>query len=411
MEGGINGDYGTYSSMRRYPIVTGILLLALVLPAAAISLEEWAETAQGNFSSLSREQVDAVIDPLIRNGTYTGMVVVLVDQNGTAIYEYGVADRTLMTRPGSRTLYGIGSISKTFTGLLLAESSIQGDLNLTIPAGAYAPEGVTFPSLNGREITLEDLATHTSGLPSVPDSFLDVPAGLPVEDEVEALFSSYTTMNADEAYAFIGNYSLTRQPGTEWEYSNLGSAITGEIVARRTEGTFADSLRTRILEPLGMNHTTTVLTDEDRNTLATGYLGLTTPPEEMEILQFTDFWAPAGGIYSDGEDMAIYAAAQLGIVDTPLMTAIHASHQPRAVRSEGPPAISEGLLWDIAESRDGTRLLLKAGETSGYQADIGLIPDEKKGVVILANTAHLETRHIESEVVTLLSLMHGDAFS
>jgi hypothetical protein len=108
--------------------------------------------------------------------------------------------------------------------------------------------------------------------------------------------------------------------------------------------------------------------------------------------------------------MASYLAAQTGIVETPSTTALHLTHQPRTIRSDGPPVIREGLFWDIIEASDGSRVYLKAGETNGYQADIGMIPDEKIGVIIMTNTAFINGPHVESEVIRLLEMMHGKPF-
>jgi serine-type D-Ala-D-Ala carboxypeptidase/endopeptidase len=396
--------------MYRIGILILLLISGIVLPAGALSPDDWRSDAPGKFSSLTREQVDSVMLPLIHNGTYVGGIVVLVDENGSAIYEYGLADRSNRIRPDGKTVFGIGSITKTFTGLLLADAHIRGELDLKAPLKNYVPDGVRVPVMNNREITLEDLATHTSGLPGVTDQFSSIAENLSPADQIEQAFGYYETIPGSEAYAYISNYTLTREPGSEWEYSNLGTSIAGEIVSRTAGTSYSTLLDSRILNPLGMNQTTVRISD-DLTPVATGYRGYGSPVDEARLIHFNDFWAATGGIFSTGEDMAIYLAAQLGIVDTPFNSALHLSHQPRTIRSEGPPEIWQGLFWDIIETSDKTRIYLKAGETNGYQSDIGMIPDEKRGVVILMNTALLSEKHVESQAVTLLEMMHGRAFS
>lgn len=396
--------------MYRIGILVLLLLSGIVLSADALSPDAWRSDAPGKFSSLTREQVDSVMLPLIHNGTYVGGIVVLVDENGSAIYEYGLSDRSKRTRPDGETLFGIGSITKTFTGLLLADAHIRGEIDLKTPLQIYVPEGVNVPTMNNREITLEDLATHTSGLPGVTDQFSNIAENLSPADQIERAFGYYETIPASEAYAYISNYTLTREPGSEWEYSNLGTSIAGEIVSRTTGSSYHTLLTSRILNPLGMNKTTDRISD-DISHIATGYRGYASPVDEARLIHFNDFWAATGGVFSTGEDMATYLAAQLGIVDTPYRSALHLSHQPRAIRSDGPPEVWQGLFWDIITTSDKTRIYLKAGETNGYQSDIGMIPDEKKGVVILMNTALLSDQHVESQAVTLLEIMHGRAFS
>jgi CubicO group peptidase (beta-lactamase class C family) len=388
-----------------------LLIIGVILPVSAISPDDWKKVSPGNFTSLTKNQVDSVMDPLFTNGTYVGAVVILVDQNGSAIYPYGIADRKSTIRPDQKTLFGTGSISKTFTGLLLADAQIRGTLDLKAPISQYVPPGVQIPSYENKEITLEDIATHTSGLPGVPDKFTDVNSGMSPADQIEQSFRYYETMSPEEAYAYVSNYTLTKEPGTTWEYSNLGTSIAGDIAARSAGTSYADLLKNRILIPLGMNLTTTQLSGEDLVHVATGYRGYSSPLDEAALVRFNDFWAATGGIFSNGEDMSTYLAAQAGIVDTPFSSALHLSHQPRNVRSDGPPQIREGLFWDILETSDNTRVYLKAGETNGYQSDIGMIPDEKVGVIILTNTAYLTGPHVESQVIELLQMMHGRPFA
>ncbi|PKL60955.1 MAG: hypothetical protein CVV33_00060 [Methanomicrobiales archaeon HGW-Methanomicrobiales-4] len=385
-----------------------ILILLFLFPQASTSLPlaDWKASAPGNFSSLTKDEVDSVINPIMENGTYEGVVVALVDQNGSITYNYGYADGEAKRKVDNRTLFSIGSISKTFTGVLLADAQNRGELNLTSPITGYIPANFSVPSLNGRRITLENIATHTSGLPGVPDSFKDVNPNFFPADQIEQAFMYYGTFPAERAYGFVQNYTLTREPGAVWEYSNLGASIAGDITARRAGTTYEGLLMRRIISPLGMNETRINLTGTDES-LAEGYRAYADPKNKAKVLQFNDFWAASGGIYSTGEDMAIFLAAELDILETPLKTAFFLTRQPRAIRSEGPPLIEQGLFLDTSVAADGTRIYIKPGETNGFQAVIGFIPEDKVGVVILTNTAYMGDTHIQSEAVTLLQLMHG----
>ncbi|MFH0966392.1 MAG: serine hydrolase domain-containing protein, partial [Methanobacteriota archaeon] len=386
------------------------LLFLFPLTSAALPLADWKATAPGNFSSLTKDEVDLVITPILESGTYEGVVVSLVDPNGSVTYSYGYADAEKKKKVDNRTLFSIGSISKTFTGVLLADAQNRGELNLTTPIAQYVPVNYSIPSLNGREITLEDIATHTSGLPGVPDLLKDVDPNLSPGDQVEQAFMYYGTFPAETAYGFVQNYTLPREPGAAWEYSNLGASIAGDIAALRAGTSYEDLLKRRILSPLGMDETRINLSGAE-GSLANGYRAYADPRDKAKLLQFNDFWTASGGIYSTGEDMATFLAAELDIIETPLNAAFPLTHQIRALRSEGPPMIEQGLFLDTSEGADGTRIYLKPGETNGFQAIIGFISDDKEGVVILANTAYLNETHIQSEAVALLQMMHGKAFA
>ncbi len=108
------------------------------------------------------------------------------------------------------TQFEIGSVTKGFTALLLAEMVLKGDVALDDPARRYLPS-VPLP-MNGRAITLEDLATHTSGLPFMPDP---LPA------------------TKTDIYRFLAGYKPKQAPGANWDYSNLGYWLLGEALAAR----------------------------------------------------------------------------------------------------------------------------------------------------------------------------------
>src|SRR5262249_49992614 len=108
----------------------------------------------------------------------------------------------------------IGSDTKTFTALLFADMTERDDIRLDDPVRKYLPESVNVPTRNGKEITLHQLATHTSGLPCVPNNLDPHRADNP-----------YAEYSDDKLYAFLSGYKLTRDPGSASEYSNLGMGL------------------------------------------------------------------------------------------------------------------------------------------------------------------------------------------
>lgn len=391
----------------KYAAVLFLLLsLALITGVSAMSPETWKDTARGGFTTLTSEDVDEVVEPYISNGTYPGVVVVLADPDGYTCYAYGVRNKTTGEAVDNQTTFEIGSVSKTFTGLLLADAAVRGLVNISSPVGSLLPDGITAPSYEGQEITLSDLATHTSGIPGVPDDFYAYAREEdPAWDQAESTFLAYGEMPAEAVYEWLNNLTLNRRPGDEWEYSNTGTAIVGDIVSRAEEQTYPELVRDHILGPLRMNSTDVRWNGELRERAATGYRGYAPAFDEGRELFFNDFWSSAGGIVSDGDDMAVYLAAWLELIDTPFADTLPVALEPRAIRSSDDD-LWQSLFWDTVKTDDGTRIYLKAGETNRFQADVILIPERQTGLVILANTAYFIDNHVESDIaVPLLKLI------
>lgn len=392
--------------MKYAAVLLLLLSLAMITGVSGVSPETWKDTARGGFTTLTAEEVDEVVEPYISNGTYPGVVVVLADPDGYTCYAYGVLNKTTGEAADNQTTFEIGSVSKTFTGLLLADAAVRGLVNISSPVESLLPDGTSAPSYEEREITLSDLATHTSGIPGVPDDFYAYAREEdPAWDQAESTFLAYGEMSAEAVYEWFNNLTLTRSPGDAWEYSNTGTAIVGDVVSRIEEQTYPELLHERILNPLTMNSTDARWNEELRDRAATGYRGYAPAFDEGREIYFNDFWSSAGGIVSDGDDMAVYLAAWLGLVDTPFADALPVALEPRAIRSsEGD--LWQSLFWDTVKTDDGTRIHLKAGETNRFQADIILIRERQTGLVVLANAAYFIDNHVESDIaIPLLKLM------
>jgi CubicO group peptidase (beta-lactamase class C family) len=131
----------------------------------------------------------------------------------------------------------------------------RGEVRLDDPISKYLPPDVKSPVRNGKEITLLDLATHTSGLPPDPDLLNDPETHF--LGMVSFTFNSYMrkVYAPDRMYAFLSNYKLPRDPGEEYEYSNYGFALLGHLLARRVGTDYESLLRTRVLDVLSMEDT------------------------------------------------------------------------------------------------------------------------------------------------------------
>src|SRR5207248_6095939 len=142
---------------------------------------------------------------LRENLTDAGMVIGLVDERGSRVLAGGKLDNGTRQEVNGDTVFEIGSVTKTFTPLLLVDMVERGEVKLDDPIAKYLPESVKVPARNGKEITLLDLVTHTAGLPRDPDN-LTPTRGLP-----ENPFAEY---GLERLYAFLRSFTLSRDPGT-----------------------------------------------------------------------------------------------------------------------------------------------------------------------------------------------------
>ena len=292
-----------------------------------------------------------------------GIVVGIVDDGGSRVVSHG---RSGNDRPlDGNSEFEIGSISKVFTTLVLADMIERGEAQLDDPIGKYLPEGVKAPERNGKAITLRHLATHTSGLPRLPANFAPKDPNNP-----------YVDYDVTRMLAFLGSYTLTRDPGERYEYSNYGVGLLGYLLARRAGSDYAALIRTRILQPLEMNDTAVVLNAAQRMRLAQGHdsNGKLVPGWDFDVL------AGAGAIRSTANDMLKFLAAQRGKKKSPLQAAMARSQ--RELQDIGGPERQIGLGWHI-NWQFGNRFVWHNGGTGGYSSFAGLTV--QGGVVVLSN--------------------------
>ena len=195
-----------------------------------------------------------------------GIVVGVIEPNGRRVVVYGNLAKSDPRPVDGDTIFEIGSISKVFTSLLLADMVKRKEVTLDDPAAKYLPEHVRMPERSGRAITLLDLSTHSSGLPRVPGNLNPKDPNNP-----------YADYSVDDLYEFLSGYTLPRDPGSEVEYSNLGGGLLGHILAHRAGTDYETLVRVRITEPLGMPDTGIALSSSMKHRMATGHNAMLAP--------------------------------------------------------------------------------------------------------------------------------------
>jgi serine-type D-Ala-D-Ala carboxypeptidase/endopeptidase len=339
-----------------------------------------------------KETIQSLVD---NNKTNAAIVVGLVDPNGTQFYGYGNMSNANPIKVDKDTIFAIGSITKVFTTILLADMVNRGLVNLDDPIEKYLPPSIKVPTYNGQKITLENLATHNSGLPEFPGSHcVSNFNGTNDDDTIQArlfFIECDKTYTFDQLFQDLSNSTLTSEPGLKFEYSTFGSALLGHILALKSNMSYDRLLEERILNVLGMNSTSIILSDAQKSRLAIGHLN----GQELPFWNISRPIAPAGGLHSSVADMLKFASANLGLIDTKINNAlkeshiiIHDSRLGNAFSNNYTAYVSLG--WIIATDF-GIQIVEHNGETpDGYNSFIALNPTKERGIVIIASASSID---------------------
>lgn len=299
------------------------------------------------------------------------LVLGFVDEHGTQIFSAGKLDNGTEREPDGDTLFELASITKTFTVLALEDMVERGEMNLNDPVEKYLPKSVKVPAHNGKEITLLDLATHSSGLPRDPNN-LTPTHGLP-----ENAFADYSV---ERMYQFLDSYMLTHNPGERVEYSNVGLALLGHALARKAGTNYESLVVERICQPLKMDSTRVTLTPEMNSRLAIGHDQHGARAPKWNYLAYDG----TGGLHSSANDLLKYLSANLGLEKsdlTPLM------EKTRVIRYRNSSHGDMAMSWSVRDVGLGSerKLIGHAGGSGGYETFIGLDETQRKGVVVLCS--------------------------
>lgn len=321
------------------------------------------------------DSIKQVIKREVDNKRSASITVGIIDANGTQIFSYGKFKDNSNQMPDGNTLYEIGSITKVFTSLILADMVQHGELNLNDPISKFLPKSVKTPTFNGKEITLLDLATHTSGLPRGPDNLTSNDQYVPFKD--------YTV---DHMYDFLSRYKLAREIGSKYEYSNFGMGLLGHILSLKAGMNYETLVLKRICKPLHMDNTVVTITAKLQSLLATPHSMFNQPINNYQMGAL----AGAGALKSNVNDLLKFLKANLGLTKTSLLPAMELSHIVRDSAPNPNMAIPQFVClgWNFAKVFE-TELINHDGNTSGSSAFIGFDKKKKVGVVVLSNSVNV----------------------
>ncbi|MGA8916871.1 MAG: serine hydrolase domain-containing protein [Nitrososphaeraceae archaeon] len=358
-------------------ILSAVISVSTLLPTFAFSFTSPPVT-NANSSVTDNEisaQVKSFIFDQIVNKSNAAIVIGFVDPDGTKIFSFGNMSTAHNIPVNQNTFFNIGSITKTFTTLLLADMVKQGIVNLNDPVEKFLPPSVKVPQFNGKKITLEDLADHTSGLPEWPSNVW-------LNNTVGDINPNY---NVTQLYQALSDTKLTREPGSEVQYSSFGIGLLGHILSLESDGiSYEELVKDRILDVLGMNDTKIALSqNETNNRFSVGHLG----GKEIITPRIPTILADSGAFRSTAPDMLKYVSANLGLIHTKLDDAMQLGHLIRHTSIiANPMNYSEyrGLGWRVL-TNFGTETITHTGAINGWNAFAGFIPTKQVGIIAMCS--------------------------
>ena len=357
----------------------GLLVAALAQPVIAIASYAQQEGGASNDAAAplpdrapTSDAIRSVLASRVDAGQESpGYVALIRDDAGPHLVTYGTAGEQRGRPLDGDTVFEIGSVTKVFTALLLADAVARGEVTLTDPVAKYLPaEGRPKP-FDNKPISLLDLVTYTSGLPSVPTNFRP--------RDLENPYADYTV---EQLYEFLSEYAPRYYPGSHYEYANLGFGLLGHVLALKAGRGYEELVVSRICKPLGLSDTRIALTPAMRERLAQGHDKSLHPVPGWDLPTL----AGAGALRSTANDMMRFLDAAQGKRKTDLTPAFRSLLEVRRQTNKNGVYAAGG--WFV-ETAHNDELVVKDGGTGGYSSFIGYSARTAIATVLLSNTGYL----------------------
>jgi CubicO group peptidase (beta-lactamase class C family) len=341
------------------------------MPALSAGAQNATASAERDWTIPGDDQIRRLLVERFE-GRSVGVVVGVLEPTGTRIVAYGTSGAFDGRALDGETVFQIGSVTKVFTGLLLADMTVRGLVQLEDPAAKYLPADVRMPQ-RGRAITLIDLSKHWSALPSMPTNF-----------SLRGQPDPYAAYTEQDLYRFLNEHALAREPGTQ-EYSNLGVALLGRLLSRHSGLEYEALLRQRVIDPLGLRHTAVTIDAEMRQRLSPGHDRFMQPVDTWNLLAMP----ASGSLRSTANDLLRFVQFNLSD-ESPLRDAMVLQRAP-----------GRALGWGRS-TLGGDAVFGHEGGKEGYRSAVVFNPRTKTGVVVLMNT-----RSDESPMAIARHLLFG----
>ncbi len=360
-------------------IRTGFLATVVICALITVS----PTRAQVNIEQIVQQKIQPILP---KNGEGGGVAVAVRTDGKTSFYNYGMADNAQNRPVTADSIFNLGSVGKVFATTLLAQAVKQNQLSLDDPVAKYVTELQRGGDI--RRITLGQLASHTSGLPRVPQQYETWHKGRYTWPDFVRFLNSWKAGP---------NHEL----GQQYLYSNAAMVLLRVALERRFNTRFAALMHQRLTDPLGMTSTDLPLPRDLLGRAVQGYNPSGRPAGRPGMEGGTFEWPGAGQIYSSSRDMATFLAANLGELSDhrPIEDAMTLAQQPVFTVNA---RLKIGLAWQNVSAGNFT-IIDKNGGLQNTSTYIGFAPQRKLGVVILVNRGKQHATGIGRQIIHALA--------
>ena len=342
--------------------VAAIAMSILASAATSIAESQKVLPSDGEIRKILVERVGA-------SEKDVGIIVGVIEPRGRRIISVGHRNTGDQRPLDGDTVFEIGSVTKAFTALLLVDMVGKNEVALSAPVAKYLPVDLKVPERNGRSITLVDLATHTSGLPFMPEN------APPLNDPAAAKYS------AADLKQYVAGYQLKRDIDSEWEYSNVGYWVLTEALSSRGGMDYETLVRKRVIAPLKLLNTDFSISPKMKANLAIGHDAALQPAPAVSELPIYSLMPAAGGLYSTTNDLLTVLSVAMRYERSPIAPAIEATLSVRRPTGGGS---EQALGWTVIGKGD-QELIYRDGGTYGFASSVAWDPKKRTGVVVLSN--------------------------
>ena len=352
---------------------TKTVIFALLFPSVAL------------FGDIQKS-IEDLVEVYHSEHAITGMAVVSIGRDNHQKFQQIVTKGKISLKSpipvNAFTEFRMGPLTQIVTAGTLAYLVQEGQVSLNDPISKFLPKSMNLPNYKGKEITLGDLATHTSGLPDMPYSL-----------------TSRSNFSVSQMYRFLSKYELPREPGSKYEYSNFGYAFLSNILSRIAKRSYPELAAQLIMHPLGISDTVFTLSAEQKKRLATGYendRGIS-PLQSEKIYSI---FIGSGGLYSTPKDMLTFLSFNLGKEKTSLNAILPLMQTPYHSFKD----FDMGLGWKISSfPNTQANFYHLSGTLFGFGMFMGFVPDYDIGVIVLTNQGDHDPTQLGEEILKIMS--------
>lgn len=312
-----------------------------------------------------KTKVKDIAQSYLDDSENAGLAIGIISGGEELMMCFGSANKATGTLVDTNSVFEIGSITKVFTGIMLADEVIQQRMQLDDKLYTYIPS----QSEAAQQISLVQLSTHSSGAPRLADNFWAT---------CKDTKNPYACYGEKELNAYLDEMKLKSVPGTRYSYSNVGTGILGNILCKQHGTSYENLVKKRVCEPLKMDHTTITFSDFHKRNLATGY----SQGKPVGNWDFLDATAGQGALRSTLSDMMKFMRYNLE-PNGELKEAAELASQVHFTDKRSGQMM--GLGWHIG-GFNGQKYLEHTGGTGGYRSFLGIIPGTDTGVIVLSNS-------------------------